>query len=267
MSTVASPMIASPVYPGVPQPMPVRIISIFPVECRHHIMLHNQRDFVLPAAARGEWTYLDIEDDWVWLRDLNNLGADNPTPGIAPVPAAAAVTAFSLVSFWCSATAGTVGAPGIACLPPLQSEPSKEFLGQLKSTQETYFRHLVLKANDLKQTGKERDINELYRAAAEWLYGRGASRLPWYQKAHFEDLKHCLGCGREILIAATVCEHCHVDIVDLYRKRKLDPSGDPAVAAVLSGTVATATLPDEDPIREIKAGGPVRPIVKEPTKN
>lgn len=221
--------------------MPVRIVSIYPVTCRHTIPLLCMVTYELPAATRGGWTYLDIEPTFRWLPDVNTIGEKQQNPSMVPRPESALSIADSLVKLWTSdpAVPNISGKPGIDILSPGESTPSKRFLDALIEQQTLFASSWIRVANDMYIKGQSTNINETPRILAEWLYGSGAAKLPWFQKPEYRQLEPCIACGEDILSTATSCPKCNKDLIEHCSKHEIDPGKFEVVAKILANKRAS----------------------------
>lgn len=229
--------------PGVLAAGPSRhIISIYPGypgadSLSHEIAVgRGFHRFVLPEAPRGEWRSLRIDNSFQWQKDFSQVGeGGSDSPGMIQVIQPATIVANALVAMFAATQHGSLG---VAVLPediPLpergsESPAFKSFFERLTVSQTAVFRALISEANDFKQKGKENNINDRHRMAADWIYGTGAKQLAWFEKAEFQALKPCPGCREEIVVAALHCKHCTLDLVEYYTNRGVIlPGEDPAV--------------------------------------
>lgn len=251
--------------PGVTPRSPdaLYIVSIFPFERRHELQLGKFREtedgevpmagfrtFHIGPAPRSRYRILRVEGGLKWIMNYAHVGPEQEAPTIEPIWQPAEIVAHSLVTDWTKHTLGTVGSPGIAILPPEQMKrnekgeiladkedqpiPEHTFLEALRSVQTTFAQGCVNRANDLNTQGKATEITELDRVMAKWLYGSGASKMPWFPKQEFRSLKECPKCRKEVIMDALGCENCGVDFPDYYVKYHLDPVADPVVAAAIT---------------------------------
>lgn len=226
--------------PGVPAAMTitVNIASVYPGRKRKELQLgspeqmYGFRVFELAPAERGKYSLLAVPGGYKWLRDFTGIGEDSPTPGMMPVWQDCRVVADSLVRLWTGHSVADHGRPGIAMMDLGEKTPGATLLARLEAQQTVLARNLVTQANDHHTVGNARNITDTHRLMAEWLYGTGAQKLPWFPKAVFEDLKRCPKCAKEILARALGCEHCGCELLEFYAKYKIAMDDDPAVKAV-----------------------------------
>lgn len=273
--TTQTPNLQGAILPGAQfsptlgyRPNFMRIVSIFPVDKFHRLMLtvnvdgvlrSGEKQFFLPKAERGSHTYIDVFDDWKYIPDFDGMGPMRTSPGLKPVPMPAQQIASSLVNLWALDIPGGIsGTPGIGALPPNQEEITKAFIDELTERQEIMAQSLVTKANDLHTKGESKNINELHRVMLEWLYGyANACKYKWFEKPKVTPTKKCLGCQKDIEYAVTVCEFCRLDLVARYLGFGYIPEEDPIVAAEVRKIMAAQAA---------KQSGPVQPPTSVPVQ-
>jgi len=253
------PMTVSAMLASMASMGSVRIVSVFPVEYRKEMQVEQGfKTYVIPAADRDNWTYCDVENAFIWVPDFGET-ALTENRGRAPMRqefVSAVDRAAALVKYWAGegvlAGAAGGGRPGIAALPPGQTEPSAEFLAELRKVQDLYADAYIKHGNDMHTQGKHMAITTQHHRLAAWKMGSAAGRLPWYPMKEFQELKRCIACSEEIPYMAARCKHCQVDLMDYYRKHGLDFDSDPALAALRSARV----VPEKGP--KVNVGALVR---------
>lgn len=225
----------------------IKIVSIYPMKTTVKQLACEKgfEKFFIPPAPRGSFEIIEISDTYQWIRDLRQMGeGGRSTPGMEAVFTPAHARAESLIVEWTNNTLAAFGKPGIGIVPYGVEVPGigqspndpgfeqfKALLNQLTETQTLCFQSLITDGNDRYHKGDAKNIQDIHRKAAEWMYGDAAKSLPWFRKDTFNEMKKCIGCAQEIKKEALRCQHCSLDIVDYYMKYDMDSSGDPVVDA------------------------------------
>ncbi len=247
MATLATP----PMQPQRQIPInTVKIVSIFPQKTtvKEMACARGFERFFIPPAARGSYQIIEVADTMQWIRDLRGMGDGGKlTPGMEAVFTPAMARAESLIIEWTNNTLAAFGTPGIGIVPPgcpipgegeRPTDPGFEefngLLNRLYETQTVCFQSLITDGNDRHHRGDGKNIQDIHRKAAEWMYGDAAKALPWFRKDTFNEMKKCIGCAQEIKKEALRCQHCSLDIVDYYMKYEMGSAGDPVVDAQIT---------------------------------
>ena len=246
----------------------VRIVSIFPQKTtiKQLACAKGFERFQIQAAERGSYQVIEVSDTYQWIRDLRGMGEGGKlTPGMEAVFTPALARAESLIIEWTHNTLAAFGKPGIAIVPdhveipgPGQSpndpgfEEFNALLSSLVEVQQTCFQSLITDANDRYHRGDAKNIQDIHRKAADWMYGEAAKSLPWFRKDTFNQMKKCIGCAMEIKKEALRCQHCSLDLIDYYTKYSLDASGDPVLAATIAKINEKAPVTPDTMLRELE---------------
>ncbi len=273
MSTAQMPVTMSSLLRQMPS---VRIVSIAPVEFTArvegmvktpHGEKSGMRDYVLAAAARGAWTYVEIDPDLIKLPQFD----DESQTGSRHEYEDPTARAQKLASYWryAGAVAGgrLTGTYGIMALEPGQLEPTAEQLAQMTREQERLANSMVSHANGLDERGENGLISDIHRRMAKWLLGNNAEALPWYGRKDFGMQKTCVACAAQIPESATKCKTCGEDLVERYIRNGPEGTDDPIVTARAKSVMehrAKAAAPKVEPVAEpvaVAAPPTPRPVV------
>ena len=211
------------------------LCSIFPEPLVHH-MLHagGRKEYKMPAVPKGSYALLRVYDTWTLTRDLSRAAGaesiDEWEDGTAMQrsPVHCQAVADDLIRMWAQDAPGNASGakPGVMIIGG--DTPTQLELDGLNDMQITYFRWLVMKADDYWITGKREYITDDHRRALRWL---GSEERDWYKKINAVLLKRCPTCAEEINALATVCRYCATNLVKFYRENGIEPTyeQDPGV--------------------------------------
>jgi len=181
---------------------------------------HNGRTiYSLPAAPRGGYRCLVVYDTQQWGMRWAESGEHEQGP--RPVPGI--VVADDLVRVWARST---IAAPagyqlGIGIIAG--EEPTEKELALLLEQTRACGEWLISDGHDKMAKGERNNITNIHRLFAEWMYGSGAQRIPWYQRMDLADVKACVACAETIDANALRCKHCSTDLPDFYKKYNIPP--------------------------------------------
>lgn len=200
------------------------LCSIFPEALRHY-MLHagGRKEYSFLAVPKGSYALLRVYDTYTMTRDLSRAaGAEDDNDGNAQMqsPVHCDGVAADLIRVWAQDAPGNASGarPGVMVIAG--DQPTQLELNQLDETQTTYFRWLVMKADEYWITGKREYITDDHRRALRWL---GSEDRDWYKKIHAVLLKRCPACAEEINQMATVCKYCQGNLIKFYRDAGYKP--------------------------------------------
>lgn len=133
--------------------------------------------------------------------------------------------------------------------------PTDTELASMTSDQNEHLRWLVGLSDRYWIGGKPEERSRCnsitYRRALEALIERNldnADRHPWYLSLDPRGSKACPACTKQIPTGAQICENCHVDLVEFYLKRQMDPpASDPVVAAEVKRQLGLRRKPSLTP--------------------
>ena len=231
------------------------LCSIFP-EALEHLMLHagGRKKYALPAVPKGKYALLRVYDTWTLVRDLSrSAGAEDDADGDAKqqAPVYCQGIADDLIRIWAGDAPGNASGakPGITVIGG--DQPSQLELDSLYAIQTTYFRWLVMKADENWIIGKRELITEDHRRALRWL---GSEDRDWYKKIQAVLLKRCPSCAEEINQLATVCRFCQGSLIKFYRDLGIEVTEDidPGVF-LFQKTLKERTVINNEKIRAEKA--------------
>ena len=200
-------------------PSHLTLCSIFP-DAKEHFMLHGgiRQRYALPAVPKGQFALLRVYDTYTLTRDLSYAAAAEPgDPNNGErqqnAPVSCHGVADDLVRAWALDAPGNASGarPGIGILNA--DEPTQAELDYLWEQQTTYFRWLVMVADDYWITGRREYITDDHRRALRWL---GSEDRDWYKKIASIQFKQCPACGEQINVQALRCKHCSVELLKFY---------------------------------------------------
>ncbi len=190
----------------------IKIVSIYPMKTTIKQLACERgfEKFFIPPARRGSFEIIEVSDTYQWIRDLRQMGeGGRSTPGMEQVFTPAHARAESLIVEWTNNTLAAFGKPGIGIVPYGVDVPGigqspndpgfeqfKALLDALTETQTLCFQSLITDGNDRYHKGDAKNIQDIHRKAAEWMYGEAAGSLPWYRKDTFNEMKKCIGCAQ-----------------------------------------------------------------------
>ena len=193
---------------------------------------HNGRTvYQIPAAPRGGYRCLVVYDTQQWGMRWSESGEHEPGP--RPVPGL--VVADDLVRVWARCTIAAKDGLQLGIGVIAGDEPTEQELAHLLEQTRGTCEWLVQDGNDKTVKGEQTNITNIHRLAAEWLYGTGAQRLPWYRRMDLQETKSCVACAETIDSSATKCKHCGTELAEYYKKYNIPP--DPAVQRLLDSAL------------------------------
>lgn len=224
------------------------ICSIFPEKLEHH-MLHagGRKTYSLPAVPKGGYALLRVYDTWTLTRNLVEVNAagDGSLEGhdiMQRSPVHCQGVADDLIRMWAQDAPGNASGakPGVMIIA--DATPTQLELDGLNEIQTTYFRWLVMKADEFFITGKREYITDDHRRALRWL---GSEDRDWYRKIATVLKKQCPACAEEINAQATVCKFCATNLIKFYRDIQMEPTADmdPGVFAFLESQKVRGAVP------------------------
>lgn len=201
------------------------------------------KDDVVKAVKPGDgYVLLNVYDTFQYIRDLMS----DDTSATIPMPIDAQTVGNSIVEIWGNPSMGVTFGPGIKLIEG--DAPTAEELTYVRDRQYNYFVALVQDGDSKERRGESHNITDVHRRACTSL---GVER-PWNVRIRENQItKPCPACARDILSAALVCQHCHVNLVKFYEEMGIDASGDSVVMDVLrrrTGSKATTPVTPGQPI-------------------
>jgi hypothetical protein len=200
-------------------PNNVSICSIFPEELRHYLMHAGRRkEYFMPAVPKGSYALLKVYDTYTLTRDLSAGMSDIPNDRNAQAMVQSPVHCFGvaadLTRQWAQDAPGNASGakPGVMVIAG--DRPTQLELDGLTETQTTYFRWLVMKADEYWITGQRTYITNDHRRALRWL---GSEDRDWYKKIETVLFKRCPSCAEQINFDALGCRHCSTNLPKFYR--------------------------------------------------
>lgn len=171
----------------------------------------------MPAAPKGSYALLRVYDTWTLTKDLNLIGVAETyadAQSMVRSPVSCEGVAMDLLRQWAQDCPGNASGakPGVMVIEG--DEPTQLELDGLWQTQVTYFRWLVMKADEYWITGKREYITEDHRRALRWL---GSEDRDWFKKILAVHYKACPACAEQINIMAVQCRHCQTNLVKFWR--------------------------------------------------
>ncbi len=203
-------------------PNNVTICSVFPEELRHYLMhAGGRKEYFMPAVPKGSYALLKVYDTYTLTRDLSAAAGAGDDPNdphahdMQRSPVHCFGVAADLTRQWAQDAPGNASGakPGVMVIAA--DRPTQLELDGLTETQTTYFRWLVMKADEYWITGQRTYITNDHRRALRWL---GSEDRDWYKKIETVLFKRCPSCAEQINFDALGCRHCNANLPKFYRE-------------------------------------------------
>lgn len=173
------------------------------------------------------YTLMHIYDTHQWTADYST-----DAERYIARPVDAQEVCYSLVKQWSTdmPNATTDARPGVMMI--VEDSPSPDELALVRRVNTAFFAMYLDEGVGLFAQGQGREVRYLHRLAAKSL---GRYDLSWVKEVKSNPIKRCVGCGKDIFLEATTCEHCQQFLPDLYKKLRIEVTSDsdPAVHAYL----------------------------------